>query len=79
MTHRPYPNPARARHQIERHVDETPPLSDGSGRPLTPFEQHFMVNMQAVGESLRPTLVNISESLRAAFQPRPVSSEETST
>ncbi|MFM9616839.1 hypothetical protein ACKI14_02615 [Streptomyces turgidiscabies] len=32
MTHRPYPNPTRARRQLDHHDDETPPLDDGPSR-----------------------------------------------
>lgn len=31
MTHRPFPNPVRARRQIERHDDETPPTAAAGG------------------------------------------------
>lgn len=70
MTYRPYPNPDRARHQIERHDDETPPLAEP--RPLTPFERQLAEGAQAALLRVAP----IAASLRAAFQPRPVGSEE---
>lgn len=54
MTYRPYPSPDRARHQLDRHADETPPL------------------MRAA----QPAAEAAFAALRAAFQPRPVSSEE---
>jgi len=73
MTHRPYPSPDRARHQLDRHDDETPPLPDGTehppvllGRPLISEEAR-----QALGARL----AEVGASLRSAFQ-RPVGSEE---
>jgi hypothetical protein len=65
MTHRPYPDADRARHQIERHDDETPPYSEP--RPLTPFEQKLAEGAQAALLRVAP----IAAGLRAAFQPRP--------
>lgn len=79
MTYRPYPNADRARHQIERHDDETPPLPDGSGRPLSPFEQHVMAGVEGMGEALRPQLEAIGKSLLAAFRPRPYRYDEEQT
>ncbi|MDX2765644.1 hypothetical protein [Streptomyces europaeiscabiei] len=76
MTYRPYPNADRARHQIERHDDETPPL--GEPRPMTPFEQQLARNAQEILKAAQPTLALASARLRAAFRPRPVGGEETS-
>jgi hypothetical protein len=75
MSYRPYPNPTRARHQIDRHDDETPPQTQVGQRPLSPLEKQFFEAAAAVGEALRPQLQDIGASLRAAFQPRPVSSK----
>jgi hypothetical protein len=82
MNYRPHPKPDRARRQIDRHDDETPPLSDGSGHPLSPFEQHVMAGVEGMGEALRPQLEAMGRSLLAAFRPpafrpRPSGSEET--
>ncbi|MFM9656814.1 hypothetical protein [Streptomyces scabiei] len=79
MNHRPYPNANRARHQIERHDDETPPLPDGSGRPLSPFEQHVRAGLEGMGEALRPQLEAMGASLLAAFRPRPYRYDEETT
>lgn len=74
MTHRPYPSVVRARHQLDRHDDETPPYTEP--RPLSPLEKQFFENAAAAGRALRPQLEAIGASLLAAFQPRPASSEE---
>lgn len=76
MTHRPYPSVDRARHQLDRHDDETGPLAPP--RPLSPLEKQFFENAAAAGRALRPQMEAIGASLLAAFQPRPVGSEETS-
>lgn len=78
MTYRPYPNAARARHQIERHDDETPPQAQVGDRPLSPLERQFFLAAADIGEKLRPQLQAVGESLLTAFRPRPVSGEETS-
>lgn len=70
MTHRPYPNPDRARHQIERHDGETPPLSEP--RPMTPFEQHLVEGATAALKVAVPAVARMV----AAMQRRPASSEE---
>lgn len=74
MTHRPYPSVDRARHQLDRHNDETPPYTEP--RPLSPLEQKLADQAAAAGRALRPQLEAIGASLLAAFQPRPASSEE---
>jgi hypothetical protein len=79
MTYRPYPNLDRARHQIERHDDETPPQTQAGQRTLSPLEKQFFEAAAAAGEALRPQLQAIGDSLRTAFQPRPVGSEEPTT
>lgn len=76
MTYRPYPNADRARHQIGRHDDETPPL--GEPRPLSPFEQQLARNAQEILKAAQPTLALAGARLRAAFQERLVSGEEAS-
>jgi hypothetical protein len=77
MTYRPYPNADRARHQIERHDDETPPLSDGSRQPPSLFGQRLLISEEAQA-AMGASLAKVGASLRAAFQPRPAGSEETS-
>lgn len=78
MTYRPYPNADRARHQIERHDDETPPQAQVGDRQMSPLERQFFLAAAEAGEKLRPQLEAVGKSLLAAFRPRPVSSEETS-
>jgi hypothetical protein len=75
MTYRPYPNPDRARHQLDRHDDETPPLSDGSGQPPTLFGPRIVISPEA-REAMGARLAEVGRSLRTAFQPRPAGSEE---
>ncbi|CAM5622799.1 hypothetical protein [Streptomyces aurantiogriseus] len=75
MSHRPYPSLDRARHQLDRHDDETPPLPDGSGQ-LAPFAMPRLVISDEAREAMGARLAEVGASLRAAFQPRPVSSEE---
>lgn len=79
MSYRPYPNPDRARHQIDRHDDETPPLTQVGQRPLSPLAKQFFEAAATYGEALRPRLQAVGESVLAAFQPRPAGSEETTT
>ena len=76
MTHRPYPSVDRARHQLDRHDDETPPAAEP--RPMTPFEEQLARNVQTMKAAL-PTLALAGARLRAAFQPRPAGSEEKTT
>lgn len=77
MNHRPYPSVDRARHQLDRHDDETPPMSEP--RPMTPFEQQLAMNAQAILNAAQPMVALAAARLRAAFQPRPVGGEETTT
>lgn len=72
MTHRLYSSPDRARHQLDRHADETPPLSDGSGYP--PAWPQIVISEEA-REAMGVRLAEFGKSLRAGFQPRPQSSE----
>ena len=74
MTHRPYPSLDRARHQLDRHDDETPPYT--APRPVSPFEQRLVDSAAAAAQALRPQMQALGKSLLAAFQPRPVSGEE---
>jgi hypothetical protein len=74
MTHRPYPNPDRARRQLDRHDDETPPFI-WAPRPLSQFERQFFEATSIARQALRPQLEAMSASLLAAFQ-RPAASEE---
>lgn len=71
MTHRPYPNPDRARHQLDRHGDETPPLT--AWRPMTPLEQTLIEGASAMVRGAAPVLA----AMVAGFK-RPAGSEETS-
>lgn len=66
MTHRPYPNPTRARHQIERHDDETGPLLPT--RPMSPLERQLHEAMEAATQRLRPHLEAIGASVLAAHR-----------
>ncbi|MFI5473191.1 hypothetical protein ACIA6D_23490 [Streptomyces cacaoi] len=75
MTHRPYPSPDRARHQLDRHDDETPPYTEP--RPMSPLEQQLFEGAAAMVKAAQPGLAAVAANLRAAFQPRPASSEET--
>jgi hypothetical protein len=78
MTYRPYPNVDRARHQLDRHADETPPLSDGFGQPSALAMPRLVISAEA-REAMGARLAEVGKSLRAAFQTCPVSSEETTT
>jgi hypothetical protein len=72
MTYRPYPNPERARHQLDRHDDETPPLRPP--RPLSQFERQFFEAASAAARAGGLAMAAMVEGFR-----RPVGSEETST
>lgn len=74
MTHRPYPNPTRARHQLDRHDDETPPLSDGSG-PATSFAMPRIVISDEARAAMGVRLAEVGASLRRAVE-RLAASEE---
>lgn len=74
MSHRPYPSPDRALHQLGRHDDETPPLAPP--RPLSLLEQQLADAASAATRALRPQLEALGASLMSAFQPRPAGSEE---
>lgn len=78
MTYRPYPNPDRARHQLARHDNETGPVLR-LPRPLSHFEKQFFEGAAAMVKAAQPGLELAAARFRAAFQPRPVSSEETTT
>lgn len=74
MSHHPYPNPGRARAQLDRHDDETGPLR--APRKMSPLERQLQEMTAAATERLRPRLEAVGASLLAAFQPRPAGSEE---
>ncbi|MGV9756947.1 hypothetical protein ACWDUC_14165 [Streptomyces tricolor] len=74
MSHRPYPNADRARHQLDRHADETGPHAEP--RPVTPMERQLAEAAAAVMRAVQPNGITLADRLRAAFQPRPTSSEE---
>lgn len=74
MTHRPYPNVDRALHQLDRHDDETPPLSEP--RPLTPMERQLASAASAVMRAVQPDGITMADRLRTAFTLRPAGSEE---
>jgi hypothetical protein len=69
MTYRPYPNTDRARHQVERHVDETPPLADGSEQPAA-FAMPRLVISDEAREAMGARLAEVGRSLRAAGSTR---------
>ena len=77
MSHRPYPSVDRARRQLGRHEDEAPPLPEP--HPMTPFQQQLAKSAQEILKTAQPTLALATARLRAAFQPRPASSEEKTT
>ena len=70
MTHRPYPDVDRARHQLDRHDDETPPLAPP--RQMSPLERQLFEGASAIVKAAQPGLELAAARLRAAFQPRPV-------
>jgi hypothetical protein len=70
MSHRPYPSVDRARHQLDRHDDETPPITER--RPMTPMERTLAEYAAAAVRAAAPAVA----AMAAAFQPRPASSEE---
>ncbi len=72
MSHRLYSSPERARHQIDRHADETPPLLRPA-RPMSQFERQFFEGAAAMMKAAQPGLELAATRLRAAFQ-RPQSS-----
>lgn len=74
MTHRPYPNPTRARHQLDRHDDETPPLDDGTSR-ITSFAMSRIVISDEARAAMGVRLAEVGASLRGAFE-RPAASKE---
>ena len=76
MTYRPYPSPDRALHQLGRHDDETPPYTEP--RPLSPLERQLFEGAAAMVKAAQPGLAAVAANLRAAFQPRPTSKEQTS-
>jgi heme oxygenase len=75
MSYRPYPDADRARHQLDRHDNETPPLSDGSEEAGTFAAPRILISDE-VREAMGALLASVGASLRAAFE-RPVGSEET--
>ena len=66
MTHRPYPSPSRARHQLARHDDETPPLPDGSNRPALLGTPRIVISDEA-REAMGVRLAEVGASLRQGF------------
>lgn len=66
MTHRPYPSVERARHQLDRHDDETPPLTPP--RPMTPLEQAVVDYSAAAVRAAAPAL----QAMVTALRERPV-------
>ena len=73
MSHHPYPSVDRAAHQLDRHDNETPPYR--APRPMTPMERAVVEYAQHAVRTAAPAMA----AMVAAFQPRPVSSEETTT
>ena len=74
MTHRPFPSIARARHQLDRHDDETGPRSAEPRAPLTTVQA--VERWVAMVKAATPTGEQLAASWTAAFRPRPVGSEE---
>jgi hypothetical protein len=62
MTHRPYPSLDRARHQLDRHDDETGPYRPP--RPMTPFERQFFEAASAVVRAAAPVAMAMVEGFR---------------
>ena len=75
MTRRPYPSIDRARHQLERHEEETAPLP--AVRPLSPFERRFFEAAAAMVRAATPSFAEAGARLKSSLSQRPVSSEET--
>lgn len=75
MTHRPYPNPTRARHQLDRHDNEKPPLNDGTS-PATSFAMPRIVISDEARAAMGVRLAAVGASMRGAFE-RPATSEES--
>ena len=71
MSYRPYPNRDRALHQLDRHDDETPPLT--ARRPLFPHERLLVEGATAMVQAAAPGLAKMADGFR-----RPESSEEKS-
>lgn len=66
MSHRHYPSIDRARHQIDRHDDETPPLPDGVPQPPTLFGRRIAISDEA-REAMGSRLAEFGASLRHEF------------
>ncbi|MCX5097590.1 hypothetical protein OOK36_55135 [Streptomyces sp. NBC_00365] len=74
MSHRPYPSVDRARHQLDRHDDETrpqPPRAYETATAAVVFERWAAALRAAV-----PAAQQLVASWNAAFNPRLASSEE---
>lgn len=63
MTHRPYPSPVRARHQLDRSVHVRPPVLT-----VTPTAMQFVA---AVKRAFPPNFESGMANLRAAFAVAP--------
>lgn len=74
MSYRPYPSPDRARHQVERHAEETPPML-WAPRPLSPFTRQLFEGAATMMREAQPSGDAFAAKLRAAFQQRPHGSE----
>ncbi|WP_369043453.1 hypothetical protein [Streptomyces sp. Midd1] len=73
MSHRPYPSPDRALHQVDRHDEETPPHSDP--QPGRPFPRRAGEQLSAFMRAAQPSGLAMGTQLRAAFQIRPASGQ----
>lgn len=62
MTYRPYPDIDRARHQLDRHDDETPPLA--APRPMSPLERAVVEYSTAAVRAAAPALGSMVTALR---------------
>ena len=70
MAYRPYPSPERARHQLDRHADETGPAQPT--RPATPMERQLADMLTVFRQRMRaaqPSWTIVVERMRQGRQP----------
>lgn len=66
MIYRPYPNLDRARHQIDRHDDETGPIGDAPSRTAS-FAMPRIVISDEAREAMGARLASAGAALRHGF------------
>lgn len=66
MSYRPYPNADRARRQVARHDDETPPLPDGAESPAARIFPRLVISDEA-REAMGARMAEVGASLRHGF------------